>query len=283
MYYSALKRNIQALEEKLFYDIAILFLECLGYKELSIVDGSGDGGRDVICSRSELRIQLSVRKDWESKINDEANITFAAGKRHFIYITNRQIREQERVSFINNNYVQKGEVDLSIYDLNRISTTLVMPGVVRKTYEKLGMVVDQKISATPQQLAISNLLLFSNEAKDLRQSVIESNIKAQIYKIKDIKSEDVIKIVSSNLPGVDIEHNVKTAFDSLCSKKEVIAMNGKLALNNKESEIFEAAEEEYLQSIKQDSENLMLKYGLQEVDAHQLIEMALEIIAEKAN
>ena len=63
MYFAALKRAIQALEEKRFYDIALMYLSACGYKELSIVDGTGDGGRDLICSRKDLRIQLSVRKD----------------------------------------------------------------------------------------------------------------------------------------------------------------------------------------------------------------------------
>ncbi|XJC74027.1 hypothetical protein ACHFCA_26405 [Delftia tsuruhatensis] len=39
-----MKRAIQALEEKGFYDIAVLFLTALGYKGLSVVDGTGDGG-----------------------------------------------------------------------------------------------------------------------------------------------------------------------------------------------------------------------------------------------
>ncbi len=38
-----LKRAIQALEEKGFYDIALLFLSAHGYKDLSVVDGTGMG------------------------------------------------------------------------------------------------------------------------------------------------------------------------------------------------------------------------------------------------
>ena len=45
-----LKRAIQAREEKGFYDIALLFLSAHGYKDLSVVDGPGDGGRDVTCA-----------------------------------------------------------------------------------------------------------------------------------------------------------------------------------------------------------------------------------------
>lgn len=67
MYFSGLKRAIQDIEEKKFYDIALIFLESEGYKSVSIIDGKGDGGRDVTCSRNDLRIQLSIRKDWQKK------------------------------------------------------------------------------------------------------------------------------------------------------------------------------------------------------------------------
>ncbi len=70
LYLPAIKTAIQNLEEKHFYGVALMYLEQLGYKELSVVDGAGDGGRDVMCSRDDLRIQLSVRKDWDKKINE---------------------------------------------------------------------------------------------------------------------------------------------------------------------------------------------------------------------
>ena len=87
MYLPALKTAIQHLEEKRFYDVALMYLRVLGYQELSMVDGTGDGGRDVICSRKDLRIQLSVRKDWEKKINEEAGLTDSAGHHHFMYLS----------------------------------------------------------------------------------------------------------------------------------------------------------------------------------------------------
>ena len=91
MYFSALRKLIGSAEEVRFYDVAILYLGAQRYRDLSIVDGSGDGGRDVTCSRSDLRIQLSVRRDWENKINEEAAKTAAAGVKHLIYVTNRAI------------------------------------------------------------------------------------------------------------------------------------------------------------------------------------------------
>lgn len=49
MYLPALKNAIQHVEEKVFYQVALMYLSALGYQDLSIVDGTGDGGRDVTC------------------------------------------------------------------------------------------------------------------------------------------------------------------------------------------------------------------------------------------
>ena len=104
MYFSAIKRSIAALEEKKFYDVALLFMKASSYKNCSIVDGSGDGGRDVICERADLRIQLSIRADWENKINSEAKLTKDAGKRHFIYVTNKAISEIRKEQYFKDDY-----------------------------------------------------------------------------------------------------------------------------------------------------------------------------------
>ena len=145
------------------------------------------------------------------------------------------------------------------------------------------MITDKKISATPKEIALSNLLLFSKEAQDLRQSVIESNIKAQLYKSSVSKKNEVVINIAALLPGVDIEHNVSAAFDSLRSRGEIINQNGELALSEEQSKYMAAAEEEYLQSTNSDISLLMGKYKLSDTDARQLIEMALEIAAREAS
>lgn len=281
MYFSGLKKIIQNLEEKKFYDIAIMFLDAKGYKDISIIDGTGDGGRDVSCSRKDLRIQLSVRKDWTKKINEEAKKTFDAGKSHFMYVTNRLIKETEIASFIASDYKFKGDVDISVYDLNCIVTMLSLPGTIHKAYERLGMLINSKITATPKEVALSNILLFSNEAKDLRSNVIESNIKAHIFK-SDISTVDqVVNDVAKSLPGADIEHNVRSLLHRLCSKGEILNADNKLRLSNEQNTVMQAAEEEYIRSIKNDVDILVSKYKLQEDDAQKLIELSLEIIARE--
>ncbi len=124
MYYSGLNKVIRDLEEKKFYDIALLFLSAKGYPDLVIVDGTGDGGRDVASKWEHIRIQLSVRRDWDKKINNEAKLALDKGAKHFIYVTNRRIKDHERDQFLQNGFQYKDRVEITIYDLAAISTSL---------------------------------------------------------------------------------------------------------------------------------------------------------------
>ncbi|NIY98921.1 MAG: restriction endonuclease [Oceanospirillaceae bacterium] len=162
MYLPVIRKAIGVLEEKAFYQIATLYLEGLGYTGLSVVDGPGDGGRDVISDRNDLIIQISVRKDWENKVNDEAAHAKSQGLKHVVYITNRAISQSAEQDFLTSKYKFAGDVDASIHDLNRISTSLSRPGSLSKTHEILHLEIPKEISADPKEVALSSMLLFSS-------------------------------------------------------------------------------------------------------------------------
>lgn len=277
MYFAALKRAIQALEEKRFYDIALMYLELRGYRGLSIVDGSGDGGRDVICSRKDLRIQLSVRKDWEVKLNYESTATKSAGKHHLVYVTNRQISDVEEQSFLTSKHKNIGDVDISLHDLNRISTTLAQPGVIEKAYAALGMSVDSRLHAQPKDIAISNVMLFSKEAHDFRSSIVESNLRAWLFKNGPASIEQAVAAVGELLPYVEIERDITRAIGRLRATGRILDSNGQIILADIEAQIAKAAEEEFLQGTSADISLLQSKYALGRDDAMRLMRLALEL------
>lgn len=276
-----LKRAIQALEEKGFYDIAVLFLSAHGYKDLSVVDGTGDGGRDVTCSLSDLRIQLSVRKDWLKKVNDESRLTKGAGKSHFIYVTNRRISPAEQTEFQTKKHVSRGDVVVTIYDLNAITTTLAQSGVIHRAYELLGMNVDGKLQATAKEIALSTLLLFSPEAKELRVNVVEANITAWILKSGPASVERAIAAVALLLPYPAVVDDIKQSIGRMRADGRVVEASGGLSLSAQMAEMAKAAEEEYLQSASADLKLLERKYGLNAEDAQRLLALALELIVRE--
>lgn len=277
MYFAALKRAIQALEEKRFYDIALMYLENRGYRDLSIVDGSGDGGRDVICSRGDLRIQLSVRKDWMVKVNDESRKTKEAGKHHLIYITNRQISTVDEEAFRTSGQKYAGVVDVVIHDLNRISTALAQPGVIEKAYAALGMSVDSRIQASEKDIALSAVMLFSREAQDFRENIVESNVRAWIFKNGKTTFDHTLANVSSLLPFPEVERDVSRAINRLRASGRIVETGGGIDLSAAEKEIARAAEDEFLHATSADIKLLEEKYGLVAEDAKDLLQLALEL------
>lgn len=279
MIFPTLKRAIQAREEKGFYDVALLFLGAHGYKDLSIVDGTGDGGRDVTCSIKDLRIQLSVRKDWENKINDESKLTKAAGKSHFIYVTNRSISPADQAEFETKKYVNRGEVLVTIYDLNAVTTTLAQSGVLHRAYELLGMSISGTLQASEKEIAVSTLLLFSPEAKELRVNIVEANITAWMLKNGVASQDQAIAAVALQLPYPAVSDDIRRSIGRMRAEGRIVERAGQLSLSVKEAEKASAAEEEYLQSASADLQLLERKYGLKADDARLLLALALELVA----
>lgn len=278
MYLPAIKTAIQNLEEKKFYGVALMYLERLGYKELSVVDGAGDGGRDVTCSRDDLRIQLSVRKDWEKKINEEAANTKNAGRRHLIYVTNRIINPTAEQDFFERTYAYKGEVEVSIADLRRIATVLTRPGVISRSYELLGMAVPDEVHADPKEIAVSSVLLFSAEARELREEIIEANVRAQLLRQPGMSEKAVKDALIDILPGPNIERDASAALSRLRTAKRISGPASAVDLAPEVREMMEAAETELLAARMADIATLVEVTGLNADDAGELLDIALELL-----
>lgn len=278
LYLPAIKTAIQNLEEKKFYGVALMYLERLGYKELSVVDGAGDGGRDVTCSRDDLRIQLSVRKDWQKKINEEAANTKNAGRRHLIYVTNRIINPTAEQDFFEHTYAYKGEVEVSIADLRRITTVLTRPGVISRSYELLGMAVPNEVHADPKEIAVSSVLLFSAEARELREEIIEANVRAQLLRQPGMPEKAVKDALINILPGPNIEREASAALSRLRMAKRISGPASAIDLAPEVREMMEAAETELLAARMADIAMLVEVTGLNEDGAGELLDLALELL-----
>ncbi|HFH4421701.1 hypothetical protein [Pseudomonas aeruginosa] len=278
MYLPALKNAIQNLEEKLFYDVALMYLTTLGYQELSMVDGTGDGGRDVTCSREDLRIQLSVRRDWRKKINEEASNTERSGHRHLIYVTNKIVSPDAEQEFIQSDYSHRGTIDLSTHDLKRIVTALSRPGVIRRAYELLNMAVPSTLEATPKDIALSTLLLFSQEANELREAVINANTRAHLFKNPGISENVLIGLVENSTPGTNVARAARGAISQLRTSGRIVGSSSSLNLSPSEQETMKAAEAEFLTAAQADVTALSTMTSLSEDDSRELLNLALNLL-----
>ena len=231
MYLPALKNAIQNLEEKLFYNVALMYLTTLGYQDLNVVDGTGDGGRDVTCSRDDLRIQLSVRRDWSKKINEEAGNTEKSGNRHLIYVTNKIISPDAEQEFLQSGYDYKGAVDVSIHDLRRIVTALSRPGVIRRAYELLNMAVPATLEADPKDIALSTLLLFSPEAAELKMEAISATIRAYLLKNPGVSEVALVSRVESSMPGTNLARSARSVISNLRLSGRILGSSSSVTLS----------------------------------------------------
>jgi len=279
MYYAALKRLISSVEEKLFYDVCLLFLQSQGYRRVSIVDGAGDGGRDVVSERQDLRIQLSVRRDWEAKINQEAATALAAGDRHLIYITNRVISPEAEADFIANRYKLAGDVEVIINDLNRIATTLAHSSLIAKAYGVLGANPDLDLNPTAREIAISSVLLFGVEAQSLREDIIEANLCATLFDTSDQISEtELIEQASNYLPGVNVERLAQSAISRLRGRGTITGSTDSLRLSRSHSEKLQKAREGFSQALHQDVAQVRAVSGLSDSNAKVLLGRARDLL-----
>ncbi|HZG31502.1 MAG TPA: hypothetical protein VE079_23895 [Ensifer sp.] len=278
MYFPALVKAIQSLEEKAFYNVAIMCLEQLGYRDLSIVDGPGDGGKDVICSRDDIRIQLSVRKDWENKINYEAGISNAHGKRHFIYVTNRTITPDNQDYFLANDYKYKGIVDCIIIDLRRIATTLTRPSIIREAYEIVGLKIPRELAADPKDVAISTLLMFSKDSKELKDEFIEATIRSRLLHVDHAQEDVLVQEIASTLPGRNIERACRSALNRMRTNGRITGNPKAVKLSDSERQNMSAAETEYMSARAIDIESISKETKLSLEDSGKLLDLALELL-----
>lgn len=278
MYFSALRKLIGSVEETLFYDVAILYLSAQRYRNLSIVDGAGDGGRDVTCSRSDLRIQLSVRRDWENKINEEAGKTKSLGLTHLIFVTNRHISPKVEAAFRASKYRYGGDVDITIHDLNKISTALARPGRIKRAYEMMGASIGPSFQATTSEIAISSVLLFGQEASELREEIVDANVRAWLLHHPGSPEDVLIDEVVNSLPGANPTKAVMGAVSRLRATGHIIGSKASASLSNEEAERMKSAEDEFLYARELDIGTLERITGLPRDDASELLGLATEIL-----
>ena len=278
MYFSGLRKLIGSVEEKLFYDISILYLSAQRYRELSVVDGTGDGGRDVVCSRKDLRIQLSVRKDWENKINEEAANTVTSGKSHLLYVTNKVISPRAEEAFLASKYKFAGRVEVTIHDLNRITTALSRPGRIKRAYEMLGATVAPTMHATTAEVAVSSLLLFGQEASDLREQIVDANVRAWLLKHPNSHEDMLIDEVTLSLPGASPVKAVMSAVSRLRVSGHIVGQKDKVSLSEDEFTRMQTAEDEFLLAREADVSAIATATNLSREESMELLTLATELL-----
>lgn len=282
MTFRALQNMIESVDETQFYDVALFFLTALGYQNPTIVDGPYDGGRDVVCDRSDLRIQLSVQRKWEEKIEKEAATALRLGRRSLIYVCNRRLSQVARDKFWKK-YRLAGQVDVTIYDSQSIASRLSMPGRLGRTFKLLGLQLEPRLSVTPKDVAVSTLLLFGSEAKSLRLEVVRANIASWLNAHGPASETLVGQQVAKLIPGSNNEELVSGVISRMRGAGEITGPAESTELAPKESERIEAAEEQLFAARQLDIRKLSKSFGLATDDAEKLLTLAINAIVRRSS
>lgn len=276
MNFSGLKRLIESADEHAFYDVALLLLTQLGYRDLHIVDGPNDGGKDVNSDRENVQMQLSVRKDWDRKIREEAANAIGSAKSHLIYVTNRRISPREEASF-RNSFSKRYKLELTIYDSQRIATILSFPGRIARSYKILGVDVKASKRFTVSDIAASVQLLFGSDAIALREAAVDSVVLAWLRFNAKVPEEAAIQSVAKLIPGASPKRLVSSSISRLRAGGSIIGSKSAIEITQDAIAKVDCAEAELLASRAADITFLSDKFEIAEKYASQLLEIGIEL------
>lgn len=206
-----------------------------------------------------------------------------SNKNHFIYVTNRNISPVEEEAFLTQRFQYKDKVTVSIFDLTRISTALASPDLSQDAYKLLGITVPDRIHAEAKDIAISTLLLFSNEAKELRDEIIEACIKSFIFKHVKLKKDNLIELLLKTFQFENIKIHIEKSISNLVNSKHIFSDKGVLTLSENECKRIEAANTNFILTRDADINYLSRRLSIQQADAAELLDCALEIITRNRN
>lgn len=250
--YSFLARAIKNCGQDTFYDIALLYLQAIGYKNPYITDGRNDGGTDIKSdNRRSTSVQLSIQKNWKSKINEDAEKIRRnqPNIEHMLYLTNRDISETDISNFMMKEFINKESISLDITDVKKIASILSNSNYVNRVYDLLNLKKQPNVSSSLEDIAISSFLLFSNETREFKKELVSTFIKSSIFINKNnCTLDDIVEYLDSKRL-FDDSNFIKSRINHLKIKKEIIEDNGYLSLN----------EDEY-EKIRINETNLQLNY-----------------------
>jgi len=181
---TSLQRLITGCNSLAFRDIAFAVLRGRGYQKLELTDGRYDGGSDfkqftMPPNDDVLIIQLSISKDWKSKIRKDARkVAQHYDARQMVFVSSRRIPERIFSEVKDAIYRDHGLIVTRI-DAQGIASTLIDKQLVDEALEALGISKTVKRAHTHKPtnfkaVAASSFSLFGQEPSEFRGLIIQS-------------------------------------------------------------------------------------------------------------
>lgn len=278
MSYSSLVKCIRAATVSQFYDVCIVFLSARGFKDLKVVDGPGDGGRDVTCSQKDLCIQLSTQNRWQSKVRSEVLRAKQKNISNLVFISSQIISPSAEESFRQDCQIDLDGFFLSIFDCNSIATSLSHPRNFDRACAALGIELKSRVLPFDfRESAISHFRLFGAESNDLRAGLLESAIKFEIYRSGDLSQDDLISRISKMVFIKSDIVAIRSAVSRLRSASEIFGPETSIKISERVKSQLHVAERESEVAFSSDINALMAISGCTRAVAERVLAAARNI------
>lgn len=250
----ALSRLIEASDVSAFRSLVAIFLPMINVNEADYCDGPYDGGKDFNLLKMpgngiEIGIQISVEKEWQKKINSDA----AKLKRNFesnvmYFISSRRIPEGS-FDKIREDVMKNQGVSVIKYDCQSIAKRIIDNDKVSYALGLLGIDIGARTSVSEKYLsskneAVSSLLMFDKNSKDLRERFFQSILKSHLSRKEKCNRQELIKEVKVHYQLEEAQTvKLNSSIDRLLQSGEILSSKSELRLSETESKRFSGLRE----------------------------------------
>lgn len=246
-----LSRFIEATDVSTFRSIvAKLLLPLIGLRDADYCDGPYDGGKDFSLATMpatgiRIGIQISVEKKWEPKIrNDAVKLKKNFNTNTMYFISSRRIPEGSYEKIKEEIFSQSG-ITINKYDNQAIASRLIENNKINEVFILMGIEEPvfskkQQEYLSPKNEAVSSLLLFDENTKDLRQRFFKAIIMAVLSRSQDgLSRQDLFDKIEESF---DIEKNqlvqINSNIDSLLQTRKITTYGNMIKLSENEKNKF---------------------------------------------
>ena len=233
---------IEASDAVLFREVVLLTLKARGYPEAHLTDGPYDGGRDVkiLASAAEgdaLVVQISVEKNWRSKVRDDARKAFDRHFKRMDFYTSCRIPDGSRVAVQDELRRTFTGLAVEFFDSQAIASVIWTGGWDARLREVLGL---EPVSSRDRRVGRPDLrqevafacAFFGTDTRAFREAVLENALLVAVERCGEpAAAQDALTEVALELRlGLGQQEQLKAALDRLRQRGELVGRNGHITL-----------------------------------------------------
>lgn len=245
----SIARLIESADVSAFRTLMVDFLPLVGLGDSVFSDGPYDGGADFVLKEQrvtgvKIGIQISVEKDWQSKVASDAAKTRARhGTNALYFLSSRRIPEGSWAK-ARAEILESTGVVVTKLDSQAIATEFIRAGKVEALLGQFGILPSGATKdgyLKPETEAVAAILIFGSDAREFRQGVFDSIVKS--FLSREPEGIDRAALIEKVMTGLSFALPqgvlISSIIDRLMQSREVISSGGLLRLSESEKKKFE--------------------------------------------